>query len=118
MLFVLHFCRFILFSESWLDDSVNAQQTDLYSLHVDDERMSDCRQNFFLVLDMVDLFEFEHLRDGEHLECEVLLAWSVLDKNDPAECSCSYNADIHPILAIVFCTALLQYNIDTAALGT
>ena len=56
-------------------------------VHVDDERMPDGRQNFLLVLDVVDLLQFQHLGDGQHLECEVLLAWRVLYKNDAPECS-------------------------------
>lgn len=40
--------------------------------------MPDSRQNLFLVLDMIDLFEFEYLGDGKHLECEVLLAGLML----------------------------------------
>jgi len=59
-------------------------------LHVDDERMSDSRQNFLLVLDVIDLLEFENLGDGEHLKGEVVLAWRVLNKNDSTECSRPY----------------------------
>jgi len=52
--------------------------------------MSDSRQNFLLVLDVIDLLEFENLGDGEHLEGEVVLAWRVLNKNDSTECSRPY----------------------------
>ena len=64
-------------------------------LHVDDERMSDRRENLFLVLDVIDLFQLEHFGDGQHLECEVILAWCMLDKNDSPECTRPWSTNIH-----------------------
>ena len=61
------------------------QQNRLMDVQVDDERMSDGWENFLLVLDVVDLLEFEHLGDGEHLECEEVCRRRVLDKNDSPE---------------------------------
>jgi len=47
--------------------------------------MSDGGQDLLLILDVVDLLEFQHLRDGEHLEREVVFTRRVLDQHDTTE---------------------------------
>ena len=57
--------------------------------------MSDGGQDFFLVLDVIDLLQLQHLGDGQHLERKVLVARRVLDQHNtterPRTCSQSIN---------------------------
>jgi len=65
--------------------------------------MSDGRQDLLLVLDVVDLLQFEHLGDGEHLEREVVVARRVLYEHDATERTrtCSAPSHIRTVVTLV-----------------
>ena len=82
-----------LTSQSAIDGKYRRQK--VVNSQMNDKWMLDRQQDFFLVLNVVDLFETNNFSDWQHFEREVLARWSMPRQNNTTESSCSLTKKKH-----------------------